>query len=79
MHCLSHGSLLIEGATKLFKVWGVYRVRETPVPIPNTEAKPHLGDGTARESVWESSMMPQFIWPKRHVKRSCLGLFYFKR
>ena len=25
----------------------VFRVGATPVPIPNTEVKPHIGDGTA--------------------------------
>jgi hypothetical protein len=38
--------------------WGVDREREIPVPIPNTEVKPLIGDGTARVTVWESSVMP---------------------
>lgn len=40
------------------KVWGVYRERVTPVPIPNTEVKPLIGDDTARVAAWESSTMP---------------------
>lgn len=34
---------------------------EIPVPIPNTEVKPHIGDGTAGEALWESSTMPPFF------------------
>ena len=34
---------------------------ETPVPIPNTEVKPLIADGTARETVWESRTLPELI------------------
>src|SRR5690606_4211807 len=34
---------------------------ETPVPIPNTEVKPLIADGTARETVWESRTLPEPI------------------
>ena len=34
------------------------RLRETPVPIPNTMVKPQAADGTALETVWESRWMP---------------------
>ena len=27
-------------------------IRDTPVPIPNTEVKPYNADGTARATVW---------------------------
>jgi hypothetical protein len=37
---------------------GGYRERVTPVPIPNTEVKPLIADGTARGSVWESRTLP---------------------
>ena len=37
---------------------GGYRERETPVPIPNTEVKPPIADGTARKTVWESRTLP---------------------
>ncbi len=30
----------------------------TPVPIPNTEVKPSIVDGTARETGWESRTLP---------------------
>ena len=33
-------------------------LRDTPVPIPNTMVKPQRADGTARETVWESRMLP---------------------
>ena len=34
------------------------RLRETPVPIPNTMVKPQAADGTALETVWESRGLP---------------------
>ena len=34
---------------------------ETPVPIPNTEAKPLGADGTARGTEWESRTLPGFF------------------
>ncbi len=37
---------------------GGYRERETPVPIPNTEVKPLIADGTAWVTVWESRTLP---------------------
>ena len=39
---------------------GGYRERATPVPIPNTEVKPLIADGTARVTVWESRTLPGF-------------------
>ena len=39
---------------------GADGVGATPVPIPNTAVKPHCGDGTARETVRESSTAPDF-------------------
>lgn len=35
---------------------------ETPVPIPNTEAKPLGADGTARGAEWENRMLPGFLF-----------------
>ena len=35
---------------------------ETPVPIPNTEAKPSGADGTARGAEWESRKLPGFLF-----------------
>ena len=34
------------------------RLRETPVPIPNTTVKTQSADGTALETVWESRWAP---------------------
>ena len=41
---------------------GDYRVEATPVPIPNTEVKLYLADGTARVTGWESRSSPAFIY-----------------
>ena len=34
------------------------RLRETPVPIPNTMVKPETADGTTLETAWESRWLP---------------------
>ena len=39
---------VLEQRFKEFVFPTVHRVGATPVPIPNTEVKPHFGDGTAR-------------------------------
>ena len=36
------------------------RLRETPVPIPNTMVKTQTADGTALETVWESRWPPDY-------------------
>ena len=36
------------------------RLRDTPVPIPNTMVKTQTADGTALETVWESRWPPDF-------------------
>ena len=61
---------------------GGYRERVTPVPIPNTEVKPLIADGTARVAVWESRTLPGFeISPINLYSRItplCIrGVFYF--
>ena len=55
----------------------------TPVPIPNTEVKLRLADGTAWETVWESRSLPAFIYaPSNDVSEGpfrcklCLQLFF---
>ena len=57
---------------------GGYRKRATPVPIPNTEVKPLIADGTAWVTVWESRTLPGLgiitINKKGHEIH---GLFYF--
>ena len=35
------------------------RLRETPVPIPNTMVKPQAADGTSLETVWERRWLPE--------------------
>ena len=40
---------------------GDYRERVTPVPIPNTEVKPLIADGTALVTVWESRTLPGLL------------------
>ena len=39
----------------------VMRLRETPVPIPNTTVKPEAADDTALETVWKSRWLPDFL------------------
>ena len=34
------------------------RLRETPVPIPNTMVKAQAADGTMLETAWESRWVP---------------------
>ena len=34
------------------------RLRDTPVPIPNTMVKTQTADGTMLETVWESRWLP---------------------
>ncbi len=41
---------------------GGYRERATPVPIPNTEVKPLIADGTAWVAVWESRTLPGWYY-----------------
>ena len=51
------------------------RLRETPVPIPNTMVKPQAADGTALETVWESRWLPELKKRKEQVRnrRKCSG------
>ena len=35
------------------------RLRETPVPIPNTKVKTQAADGTILETIWESRWLPE--------------------
>ena len=37
------------------------RLRETPVPIPNTRVKAQAADGTMLETAWESRWVPDFL------------------
>lgn len=38
---------------------GADREGDTPVPIPNTEVKPLIADGTAEFALWESRTVPR--------------------
>ena len=40
------------------KILAAMRLRETPVPIPNTMVKPQAADGTMLETAWESRRLP---------------------
>ena len=55
------------------KFAGGHRIRDPPVPIPNTEVKPDTADGTAWETVWESRSLPALILKPAVRNRS--GLF----
>jgi hypothetical protein len=46
---------------ELFTIPGDHDEGETPVPIPNTEAKPLGADDTARVTEWESRTSPGFF------------------
>ena len=47
------------GVGKLRKEFPVaMRLRDTPVPIPNTMVKTQAADGTILETVWESRWLP---------------------
>ena len=37
------------------------RLRETPVPIPNTMVKPQAADGTMLETAWENRWLPELL------------------
>ena len=51
------------------KFSGGYGEGVPPVPIPNTEVKPLIADGTARETVWESRTLPDFFCDPRTAQR----------
>lgn len=48
--------------TYVYAFPGDYGGGETPVPIPNTEVKPLIADGTAWVAVWESRSLPSYFW-----------------
>ena len=60
---------------------GDYAARVTPVPIPNTVVKPRWADGTAQETVWESTTSPAFIFesPLTALSVSGLSCFYITK
>jgi hypothetical protein len=58
---------------------GGYRGRETPVPIPNTEVKPLIADGTAWVTVWESRTLPGLAIINKKKAMNIHGLFYLTK
>src|SRR6185503_1631842 len=50
---------------------GVNSARVTPVPIPNTVVKPRRADGTAEETLWESTSSPAFFFETPALLRQC--------
>ena len=46
------------------------RLRETPVPIPNTRVKAQAADGTMLETAWESRWVPDSL--KKLTRKSVL-------
>ena len=48
---------------------GGYGEGETPVPIPNTEVKPLIANGTASVTVWESRTLPGLYYPYHYTKK----------
>jgi hypothetical protein len=57
---------------------GTDREGDTPVPIPNTEVKPLIADGTARFAVWESRTVPVLPYITNH-KKSKIIQHYIKQ
>ena len=47
------------------------RLRDTPVPIPNTLVKPQTADGTMLETIWESRWLPD---PFKEGSQRYLGI-----
>ena len=48
--------------------------RATPDPFPNSEVKPLVADGTAATLLWESRLLPAFIFNSPTIT---VGLFSF--
>ncbi len=53
---------------------GGYGEEVTPVPIPNTEVKPLIGDDTRVIQPWESSTLP--VYEKRLRKESFFSGYF---
>ncbi len=65
-----------------FKIPGDYRERATPVPIPNTEVKPLIADGTMWFAAWESRTLPGFLFLDKgliQIILFCSGNFLFPK
>ena len=64
-------------ASPVSQVFGGYREGDTPVPIPNTEVKPLIADGTARVAGWESRTLPRLIKSPKFAR--AWGFFYMPK
>ena len=53
------------------------RVRKTPVPIPNTVEKTHIGDNTWRATAWEDNSLPAPNLRKRRNKTRVYSFFFY--
>ena len=58
-----------------YRLAGVISGEATPDPIPNSEVKLSSGDGTARETVCESSTMPAFFCRPTYSIKLYVGFF----
>ena len=56
--CHCPGIKAVERRRRCLKVLAAMRMRDTPVPIPNTTVKTHTADGTALETARESRWVP---------------------
>ena len=61
-------------AIKLIRFLVAMRLRETPVPIPNTTVKTQAADGTALETMWESRWPPDQKEKNRHMSDKYIEL-----
>ena len=53
---------VVRGNSKPHRISGDNSLRDPPVPIPNTEVKPHSADGTWLETARESRSSPDSIF-----------------
>ena len=58
MHIKHKNQLTRKPEIKYSLVVGADREGDTPVPIPNTEVKTLIADGTAEFALWESRTVP---------------------
>ena len=56
--CITVQGPRVPEGTGFLKVLAAMRMRDTPVPIPNTTVKTHTADGTALETARKSRRPP---------------------
>jgi hypothetical protein len=59
----------------LIQISGGFRGKAPPDPIPNSEVKLAIADGTARVTVWESRTLPDYFWKSPSTCVSMLAGF----